>query len=178
MSAQFDDVYVRQFAAIEPTSSLGAEEGQNTAPVAADDAYSATIDTALNVPAPGVLTNDTDADSNPLTAVKVSDPANGALTLNADGSFTYTPNAGFTGSDSFSYTANDGTVDSASATVTVTVSDPSDPCTSPANDIVAENCLTGNPSSEWDISGAGDASIQGFATDISVNKGDTMQFQD
>jgi hypothetical protein len=45
------------------------------------------------------------------------------------------------------------------------------PCDAPANAIVAENCLTGNPSSEWDVAGAGDPSIQGFATDISVNKG-------
>ena len=44
-------------------------------------------------------------------------------------------------------------------------------CAAPANAIVAENCLTGNPASEWDISGAGDPSIQGFATDISVNRG-------
>src|SRR5215831_11489765 len=46
-------------------------------------------------------------------------------------------------------------------------------CAHPANAIVAENCLTGNPSSDWDISGAGDLSIQGFATDISVNVGGT-----
>src|SRR5262249_44390703 len=43
--------------------------------------------------------------------------------------------------------------------------------------IVAENNLPGNPSSEWDISGAGDLSIQGFATDISVNKGQTVFFK-
>src|ERR1700761_7043048 len=43
-------------------------------------------------------------------------------------------------------------------------------CGSPQNAIVAENCLTGNPASEWDISpnNAGDPTIQGFATDISV----------
>ena len=40
-----------------------------------------------------------------------------------------------------------------------------------------ENAKTGNPSSQWDISGSGDASIQGFATDISVNKGGTVQFK-
>ncbi|QSJ15235.1 DUF4082 domain-containing protein [Nostoc sp. UHCC 0702] len=51
------------------------------------------------------------------------------------------------------------------------------PCTSPANSIVAENCQTGNPSSEWNISGVGDSSIQGFATDISVNKGETISFK-
>ena len=43
--------------------------------------------------------------------------------------------------------------------------------------IVQENTQTGNPSSEWDVSGAGDPSIQGFATDISVNKGDTVSFK-
>ena len=50
-------------------------------------------------------------------------------------------------------------------------------CLSPANAIEAENCLPGNPASEWDIDGAGDASIQGFATDISVNRGQTVQFK-
>ncbi len=45
------------------------------------------------------------------------------------------------------------------------------------NAITAENCLTGNPASEWDVSGAGDASIQGFATQISVNRGGTVTFK-
>ena len=45
------------------------------------------------------------------------------------------------------------------------------------NAIVTENSLPGNPASEWDISGAGDLSIQGFATDISVNKGETVHFK-
>lgn len=45
------------------------------------------------------------------------------------------------------------------------------------NPIVTENALPGNPKSEWDISGAGDLSIQGFATDISVNKGGTIRFK-
>ena len=43
--------------------------------------------------------------------------------------------------------------------------------------IVAENALTGNPASEWDVSGAGDPTIQGFATDISVNTGETVYFK-
>ncbi|MBL7756072.1 MAG: hypothetical protein JNL59_01715, partial [Chitinophagaceae bacterium] len=45
------------------------------------------------------------------------------------------------------------------------------------NPIVTENALTGNPKSEWDISGSGDPNIQGFATDISVNKGQTVRFK-
>ena len=50
-------------------------------------------------------------------------------------------------------------------------------CQNPPNEIVAENCMTGNPPSEWDVSGAGDLSIQGFATDISVNRGETVHFK-
>ncbi|HXH28818.1 MAG TPA: N,N-dimethylformamidase beta subunit family domain-containing protein, partial [Candidatus Polarisedimenticolia bacterium] len=53
-----------------------------------------------------------------------------------------------------------------------------DPCVDGTTiPVVAENCLPGNPPSEWDISGAGDASIQGFATDISVNRGETISFK-
>src|SRR5215468_6672338 len=51
------------------------------------------------------------------------------------------------------------------------------PCDAPANAIVAENCLAGNPPEEWDVTDAGDTSIQGFATDISVNRGDTISFK-
>src|SRR4051794_40721671 len=52
-------------------------------------------------------------------------------------------------------------------------------CASPANDIERENCLPGNPSSQWDIPtrDRGDDSIQGFATDISVNRGGTVRFK-
>ncbi len=93
----------------------------NDAPVAANDNYSTNEDTPLSVAAAGVLANDSDVDGNPLTAVLVSGPANGSLTLNADGSFSYTPNANFNGSDSFTYRANDGTANSNLATVTITV---------------------------------------------------------
>lgn len=89
--------------------------------MATNDSYSTNEDTALTVPAPGVLGNDTDADSNPLTAVLVSGPAHGTLTLNPDGSFTYTPSANFSGADSFTYKANDGQADSNVATVSLTV---------------------------------------------------------
>ncbi|MGI8653732.1 MAG: ExeM/NucH family extracellular endonuclease [Pyrinomonadaceae bacterium] len=91
------------------------------APVAANDAYTTSEDTALNVAAPGVLANDTDAADNQLTAVKVSDPAHGTVTLNSNGSFTYTPAAGFSGADSFTYKANNGTFDSNTATVNINV---------------------------------------------------------
>ena len=89
--------------------------------MAVADSYSTNEDTALTVPAAGVLTNDTDVEGDPLTAVLVNGPENGTLTLNADGSFTYTPDANFNGADSFTYKANDGTLDSAPVTVNLTV---------------------------------------------------------
>ncbi len=51
------------------------------------------------------------------------------------------------------------------------------PCDPPNNEIVCENSKQGNPPSEWELEGAGDPSIQGFATDISVNQGDTVHFK-
>ena len=93
----------------------------NQAPVAVDDTYSTNEDTQLSVSAPGVLVNDTDADSDPLTAVQVAGPSHGTLALNADGSFTYTPEANWNGADSFTYMANDGTANSNVATVSLTV---------------------------------------------------------
>ena len=93
----------------------------NDAPVAVNDSYSTNEDTPLTIAAPGVLGNDTDVDSPTLTATLVSGPAHGTLTLNADGSFTYTPAANFNGSDSFTYTASDGSLDSNVATVAITI---------------------------------------------------------
>jgi len=51
------------------------------------------------------------------------------------------------------------------------------PCDPPNNEIVCENSKSGNPESEWDVDGAGDPSIQGFATDISVDRGETISFK-
>ena len=93
----------------------------NTAPVAVADSYSTPQNTALVQAAPGVLTNDTDADSNPLTAVLDTNVTHGALTLNANGGFTYTPTSGYSGPDSFTYHANDGTANSNIVTVSLTV---------------------------------------------------------
>jgi len=93
----------------------------NDAPVAGNDSYSTDEDVALTIDATGVLGNDSDIDSDPLTAVLVSGPSNGSLTLNADGSFTYTPEPDANGPVTFTYKANDGTEDSNTATVTIAV---------------------------------------------------------
>src|SRR6266850_1922033 len=103
-----------------PTRRMTA---RNQAPVANPDSYSTNEDTALTIAAPGVLGNDTDADGNPLTAVLVGGPlpSQGSLTLNANGSFTFTPTLNFNGPATFTYKANDGIIDSNTATVTITV---------------------------------------------------------
>src|SRR5690606_29863925 len=72
------------------------------------------------VAAPGVLGNDS---GSPLTAALVAGPASGLLSLQPDGSFTYTPASGFTGSVEFTYQATDGETTSGAATVTIHVHD-------------------------------------------------------
>ena len=91
------------------------------APLVADDSYSLNAGTTLNVPAAGVLTNDTDVYGAGLTAALVSGPAHGILSLTNNGGFSYTPTNSFTGSDSFVYRASSGTTNLGTATVTITV---------------------------------------------------------
>jgi VCBS repeat-containing protein len=81
----------------------------NGAPRTEPDTYQAQAGQTLSVPAAGVLANDRDPDGEPLTAAVDSQPAQGQLTLQADGSFTYTPNANAKGGDSFVYIAQDVT---------------------------------------------------------------------
>ncbi len=103
------------------STAYGLRSG-NIAPIAFADSYSVDEDTPLNVlVGTGVLSNDTDTESDPLTAVEVTGPAHGSLTLNANGSFTYTPSANYSGADSFTYKANDGALDSNTVTVSLTV---------------------------------------------------------
>src|SRR5439155_884763 len=79
----------------------------NDAPVAVNDTYSTAEDTTLNIAAAGVLINDSDVDGDTLSAVLVSQPTHGSLTLNSNGSFSYVPAANYNGSDNWNYTAKD-----------------------------------------------------------------------
>jgi VCBS repeat-containing protein len=103
------------------TVTITVDPVNDASAVAVNDAYNTDEDVTLNVVAPGVLGNDTDVDGDPLTAVLDTGPISGTLTLNSDGSFQYTPDADFNGTDTFSYAANDGFLDSNIATVTITV---------------------------------------------------------
>ena len=99
----------------------------NDAPVANNDSFTTAEDTTAIVVAPGLLSNDTDVEGDPLTAILVSGPTHGTVTLNPNGSLTYTPATNYNGLDSFTYKANDGTADSNIATVTITVTPVNDP---------------------------------------------------
>lgn len=103
-------------------SDVFAATSGSTRPEVFSNDYQTDEDAPLIVPAAlGVLANDVDLQADLLTAVVVSGPTSGSLILNADGSFTYTPNADFAGDDSFTYVANDGTEDSDVATVNILV---------------------------------------------------------
>jgi uncharacterized delta-60 repeat protein len=131
----------------------------NQPPVATDDGYSVDEDGTLTVAAlDGILVNDSDPDvGDSLSAVLVSNPAHGALTLNLDGSLAYTPQADFNGTDSFSYRANDGTEDSNLATVTINVN--------PVNDVPVADDLTVNVTED------GQVAIALSASDVETAEG-------
>jgi uncharacterized protein DUF6923/Big-like domain-containing protein len=95
-------------------------------PAANNDSYTTKFNTALNETADPVLSNDV---GNGLTVTSNTSPAHGKVSINADGTFLYTPNKGFSGNDSFSYTVTDSFGRTANATVTVTVSPPTAPST-------------------------------------------------
>ncbi|KUF08868.1 hypothetical protein AVJ23_20485 [Pseudoponticoccus marisrubri] len=98
--------------------------GGDNAPDAVDDTGSTTAGTPVNI---DVLANDSDPEGQDFFTIDTSDPANGTAAIGAGGSVDYTPDDGFTGTDTFTYTIadDDGLTDT--ATVTVTVGTPNTP---------------------------------------------------
>ena len=129
---RFPDGPATSAVAVSATDEDGADgndtvrvDVSNVAPDAAEDpargAYAADEDTGLSVAAgEGLLANDSDRGEDRPTARRVSGPSSGDARVSEDGSFTYTPNGDFNGSDSFTYKAcdEDG---ACSATTTVRV---------------------------------------------------------
>jgi hypothetical protein len=95
-----------------------------TPPSAVADSYTARRNEPLEIKRPGVLANDTDAESSLLTASVVTEPQHGSLVLAPDGGLLYIPDTGFTGADSFTYRASDGMMESQAATASLTVDNP------------------------------------------------------
>jgi filamentous hemagglutinin family protein len=129
----------------------------NDLPEAVDDTAATQVDNPVSG---NVLTNDTDPDDDPLSVVLNGTlPENGEVTLNPDGSFTYTPDEGFVGEDSFTYQATDGQIDGEepvvdTATVTITVTaEPPEPEPEPAPVQLAPPATPGLERVELEVSG-------------------------
>ncbi|MGD9731369.1 MAG: beta strand repeat-containing protein, partial [Desulfamplus sp.] len=105
------------------TVTITVNPVSDTTPVAVADSFSTNEDTAVSG---SVVLNDTGLDDVPVVFSKTTDPSNGTLTFNSDGTFTYTPNAYYHGTDSFTYTVADLDGQSSTATVTITVNPVSD----------------------------------------------------
>jgi CSLREA domain-containing protein len=137
----------------------------NAPPVANDDSADTPEDTPVTI---DVALNDTDVDGNlnPASITVISGPVNGTVTSNGDGTFTYTPNPNFYGSDSFTYTiADDGGLTSDEATVTINVTSVNDPPV--ANDDSAEININESPAVNIDVT-ANDTDVDDTINPASV----------
>jgi VCBS repeat-containing protein len=121
-------------------------ELENQRPIAVNDTFSVESGLTLNaLPISGVLFNDTDPEGSPLSASLFSGPLHGALTLAADGSFSYTPTSGYEGMDAFLYRVTDGELWSAFAAVTIHVTPAQAPDEAPLPELEPEPAPTPAP---------------------------------
>lgn len=167
----------------------------NTGPDTTPPTVASTLPTAgatgANPTAPVTATFNEAMDSATLSTAtfELRDPANtlvaAAVTYNAaTNTATLTPTTSLTSSILYTAKVKGGTSgvkdlagNALAADFTWSFTTGVDPCSPGGNPIVCENGKPGNPSSEWDITGAGDLNIQGFATDISVNRGNAVNFK-
>jgi glutamine cyclotransferase len=150
----------------------------NDAPMAAPDTYSASVNTPLLIAAPGILTNDTDVDGDPLSAFLVSGPSHGTLTLSVNGAFSYTPSPNYTGPDSFTYHVRDAAATSNAATVSLSITGSTPAVSLSPSSLSFGNQVVGTTSVVRTItltnSGNGPLSI-GSVTVTGANAGDFTQ---
>ncbi len=143
--------------------TTGSGGSSNAAPVANNDTATTNQDTAVVIS--NVLANDSDADGDTLSVTGNGNASNGTVVRNGN-SFTYTPNAGYTGSDSFTYTISDGNGGTSTATVNVTVNGTSGGSTQTFSNttdvVISEN---GTPTVTSDIAVSG---MTGTVSDINV----------
>jgi Ca2+-binding RTX toxin-like protein len=126
-------------ATVAVTVQPAENSAANAAPTAMDDVGSVLEDQMVQI---AVLGNDTDPDGDALAVTSAASGANGTTVVNADGTITYTPNAGFSGTDSFSYTVDDGKGGSDTATVAVTVQPAGNPTANTAPVAVSDSYAT------------------------------------
>ncbi len=152
----------------------------NVAPIAADDAFQTTQDTPVAL---DVLANDSDADGDVLTVVELTQPVNGVAAIADSGEISYTPRAGFIGTDTFTYTVADPAGAMATATVTVEVTKASTEQPEPGVLTVAgvtashaetgngpENTIDGSMTTRWSADGDGAWIQYDLGADMNVSE--------
>ena len=128
------------------TNEDGSIGGGGTGPVAGDDLITAEHD-GVDIAVADLLGNDSAPGGRPLTFVGFTDPPNGTLVDNGDGTLSYVPDAGFSGEDTFEYTVSDGTSEDV-ATVTISV-----PAAPGEVELSSDDFSGGTLSSEWTVAG-------------------------
>lgn len=144
------------------TVTIQVYEG-NRAPLGTNDVYTVIKNTPLNIAAGGFLTNDYDPDGDALTATLITDGVDhGSLSAFPDGSFSYTPTAGFTGTDQFKYQMRDSKFNSSEpVTVTLVVVGPNLPPVASAGNITVE--CTGPSGTTVSLDGSNSTDPEGGA---------------
>ncbi len=168
-----------------------ANIGPDTSPPAITNRAPATgaINVATNAPITVTFSESMDSTTINGSTIELRNAGNTLVpaTVSLNGlTATLAPNAALANSATYTMTVRGGGTDprvkdaagnalAASESWSFTTAAAGGPCA--ANAVTTENCLVGNPASEWDVSGAGDPSIQGYATQISVNRGSAVQFK-
>ncbi|QEW17871.1 hypothetical protein LA6_000025 [Marinibacterium anthonyi] len=135
--------------------TVNAVGEENIAPSAADDALEATANTGFLIAvATDLLANDSDVNGDALSVTGFTQPANGTLVDNGDGTWSYTPNEDYTGGDSFTYTVTDGELTD-TATVTLTVNAETAPSA-----LVSDDFAGGSLGAAWVIEGPSEATAR------------------
>ncbi len=138
----------------------------NDDPLAQDDTAATEQDTPVVI---DVLANDSDVEGEPLNVTSITQPANGSVVNNGDGTVTYTPGAGWSGTDSFSYTIADTEGGQASATVSIEVA--------PGGQIEGPLSITDVTASSWENSNIPANTIDGDLSTRWSAKGDGQWLQ-
>jgi large repetitive protein len=108
----------------EASATLTDGFSYGNVPASRADEYSTPFNTPLQIFAPGVLSNDNNSGGGAMTAELIVGPSNGTLVFNADGSFTYTPNTGFSGTETLKYRAINATGNGNIVSITITIAVP------------------------------------------------------
>ncbi|MBY3466893.1 DUF4082 domain-containing protein [Rhizobium laguerreae] len=177
-------VYAYGTGSLFPTASYNASNywvdvlyqqgAQNAVPVAANDSgYSTNTGTPITIQASALLSNDSDADGDPLTITGVSGAVNGSVGYNAQAqTVTFTPTAGYSGPASFSYAISDGKGGTATAQVALTINNPA---AGPEQNLFAANAtpaiVSTNDNQQVNLGMKFQADTAGWITGIRFYKG-------